>query len=127
MSDRIATEALLLELYAARVEGPLDRLCAVFTDDAHFEIAGASDGKPIAISADGIAQIRPWLAVMTKTFRLADHEILSILMDGSKASVHWRANIHSRITGSIAPTELVDLVEVRDRHIASYVEFFVPR
>jgi hypothetical protein len=32
----------------------------------------------------------------------------------------------TKITGTVASTELVDLIEVRDRHIASYLEFFVP-
>jgi ketosteroid isomerase-like protein len=39
---------------------------------------------------------------------------------------HWRAEVHSKITGALVPTELVDLIEVRGGHIVSYVEFFVP-
>jgi ketosteroid isomerase-like protein len=35
-------------------------------------------------------------------------------------------DIHSKITGALVPTELVDLIEVRDGHIVSYTEFFVP-
>jgi ketosteroid isomerase-like protein len=41
--------------------------------------------------------------------------------------VHWRANIHSKITGATVPTELVDLVEVRNGRIVSYIEFFAQR
>jgi hypothetical protein len=44
-----------------------------------------------------------------------------------KAAVHWRAGVHSRITGTIALTELVALVEIRDARIVSYLEFFAPR
>jgi len=36
-------------------------------------------------------------------------------------------NIHSKITGVTVPTELVDLVELRDDRIVTYSEFFVPR
>ena len=43
------------------------------------------------------------------------------------AAVHWRAKIHSRITGTSVLTELVDVVEIKNGRIASYIEFFVPR
>ena len=118
-------ERLVRELHVARVGGELNRLCGLFTDDAHFRIAGSSAGKPIEISVNGITEIRPWLAIMFKTFRLADYQILSSIIDGGKAAVLWRVNIHSKITGATVPTELVDLIGVRKGRIASYIEFFV--
>jgi ketosteroid isomerase-like protein len=126
MEDRQTIEQLVRALHAARVEGQLSQLCGLFTDDAHFRIAGSSAGKPIAIAVDHIGEIRPWLAIMLKTFRLTDYEMLSSVIDGDKAAVHWRVNIHSKITGAIVPTELVDLILVRQARIASYIEFFVP-
>ena len=125
-TERADFERLLSELYAARAAGALERLCAVFGPDAVFKISGSSDGKPIALSAQGGAEVRSWLAVLVKTFRLTRHEILSMVIDGPRAAVHWRASIHSRITGTSVPTELVDLVEMRDGRIGSYVELFVP-
>lgn len=127
MSDRAEIERLVRDLHAARVRGDLPAMCRLFCDDARFEIAGASDGKRIAVAAKGIGELRPWLAMMVKAFRLADYTPLSTLVDGVKAAVHWRARIHSKITGAVVPTELVDLFEVRDGRIASYIEFFVPR
>lgn len=126
MTDRQKTQRLLDALYAARVEGRLDALCALFCSDARFQIAGASDGKPIAIAATGAGDIRPWLSVLLKTFKLANHAILSTVIEDERAAVHWRADIHSKVTGAVVPTELVDLIEVRDARIASYREFFVP-
>jgi ketosteroid isomerase-like protein len=127
MTERLDTEKLLLELYAARVRGDLDGVCAIFTKDATFRIAGASsNASPIAVRATGVDEFRPLLAIMLKTFKLTDQAIVSMLVDGSKAAVHWRVKIFSRITGTTVPTELVDVIEIRDRHIASYTEFFVP-
>lgn len=126
MIERSRVEELLLALYGARVGASLRELCALFDDEARFRIAGASDGKPIAISACGIAQIRPWLAMLVKSFSIGEHEILSMIIEGPNAAVHWRARIHSKITGSIVQTELVDLIEVRAGRIARYSEFFVP-
>lgn len=123
---RADLERLLSELYAARTTGALEPLCALFAPDAIFKISGSSDGKPIAISAQGIDEVRSWLTVLVKTFRITRHEILSMVIDGHRAAVHWRASIHSRVTGASVPTELVDLVETRSGLIGSYVELFVP-
>lgn len=126
MTNRLEIEKIVQELHAARVEGRLDPLCALFAPNATFRIAGASDGKPIAIAAKGSAEIRAWLALMLKTFKLNRYQLLSVVIEGSQAAAHWQVDIHSKITGVVVPTELVDLVEVSDGRIASYREFFAP-
>lgn len=126
MTQRQQVEQLLRALHTARLEANLERLCALFSSDAHMRIQGTSDGKPIAVGASGIGQIRPWLAILVKTFRLSEYKLLSLTIEAERAAAHWRVDIHSKITGALIPTELVDLIEVRDGHIASYVEFFVP-
>jgi ketosteroid isomerase-like protein len=126
MTERRQVEKLVRELHAARLEGSLERLCACFSPDARLRIAGSSDGKPIAIAASGITQIRPWLGILVKTFRLSGYQLLSLTIEGARAAAHWRVDIHSKITGAMVATELVDLIEVRDERIGSYTEFFVP-
>ena len=127
VADRPKIERLLRELYAARVRGDLDGVCRSFADDARFQIAGASQTNPISVTAVGVDEFRRLLTLMIKTFRLTDQTILSMIIDGMKAAVHWRATVHSRITGTTVVTELVDVIEVRDGRIASYTEFFAPR
>jgi len=124
--DRSGVEALLRELYAARAGGELDRLCALFAPDALLKISGSSDGKAIAIAAHGAQEVRAWLGVLVKTFRLSQHEILSTVIDGPRAAVHWKSSIHSRITGASVQTELMDVIELKEGRIASYLELFVP-
>jgi len=124
MIERAAFESLLERLYAARIAGNLDSLCGLFAADAVFEISGASQGKPIAIRTAGLGEFRPWLALLLKTFRLSDHILVTVIIDGNKAAVLWRARIHSRITGSEVLTDVVDLIEIRDNQILSYIEFF---
>jgi ketosteroid isomerase-like protein len=126
MTQRQQVEQLLRALHTARLEANLEQLCALFSSDARMRIQGTSDGKPIAIEAHGAEQIRPWLSVLVKTFRLRDYRLLSLTIEGERAAAHWQVNIHSKITGALVATELVDLIEVRDGHISSYVEFFVP-
>ncbi len=127
MTDREQIEGLLHGLYAARARGDLDGMCKAFADDAVFQIAGAGQVSAVSSRAVGLGEIRPLLAVMIKTFRLRDQVVQDILIDGQKAAVHWRAGVHSRITGTIALTEFVALVDTRDGRIASYLEFFAQR
>lgn len=127
MTSRSAIDDLLRGLYAARVRGDLQGVCALFAPDARFEIAAASQGNPIAVNSHGAGEFRPLLTLLMRTFRITDQVILSMLIDGSKAAVHWRANVYSRITGAIVPTEFMDMVEVQSGSISSYIEFFVPR
>ncbi len=127
MTERAAAERMVRDLHAARVGGDLAGMCRLFADHGRFEIAGASADKPIAIRADGIAEFRPWLAMMTKVFRLSDYTLISLVVEWPRASAHWRVNIYSKVTGVTVPTELVDLIEVRDDKIQTYSEFFVPR
>ncbi len=126
MTERAAAERLIRELHAARVRGDLAALCGLFADDGRFEIRGASADKPIAITAAGLAQFRPWLAMMVKVFRLSDYELLSLVVEWPRAVAHWRVDIYSKVTGVTVATELVDLVELREDRIVSYSEFFVP-
>ena len=126
MTDRLQVEQLVHDLHTARLEGNLERLCALYADEARLRIAGSTDGKPIAIAAIGIAEIRPWLSVLVKTFRLTQYTILSLSVDVPRAAAHWRVDIHSKITGVVVPTELVDLIDVRGGRIASHTELFVP-
>ena len=126
MADRIKIESLVRALHAARVGGQLDDLCRLFAPDARFRIAGSSVGKPIAISVVGAAEIRSCLSIMVRTFKLTDYELLSMAIEAPEAAVHWRTHIHSKITGTTVPTELVDLVKVGEAGIVSYIELFVP-
>jgi ketosteroid isomerase-like protein len=120
-------ERLVGQLHGARMRADLAGMCRLFAADGLFEIVGASADKPIAISAAGLAQFRPWLMMMVKVFRLSDYRLLSLVVEGPKAVAHWRVDIHSKVTGSTVPTELVDLLEIQQDLIVSYSEFFVPR
>jgi ketosteroid isomerase-like protein len=127
LTERVVAERVIRDLHAARVGGDLAGMCRLFADEGRFEIAGASADKPIAIRETGLAAFRPWLAMMTKVFRLSDYTLLSLVVEWPRACAHWRVNIYSKVTGVTVPTELVDLVEIRDGRIQAYSEFFVPR
>ena len=126
MTDRTATEQLLRNLYAARLRGDLDGVCATLTPDAAFRITGASFAGPMEMTANGAEQYRPLLAMLIKTFPQTNQRIMSMLIDGREAAVHWRVKIFSRITGTTVPTELIDMFQIRHGRIASFAELFAP-
>ena len=127
MSDRHEVETRIRELHSARVRGDLAAMCRVFADDAVFNIVGSSNGQRVEIAATGMREFKPWLAMMVKMFRLTEYALLSQVIDAPQAAIHWRVQIHSKITGQVVPTELIDLVEIRASRIVRYTEFFVPR
>jgi ketosteroid isomerase-like protein len=127
MPSRPEIESSLRNLYEARVRGDLGRICELFTSDARFEIASASYGDPVAVNARGIDELTSLLTLLIRAFRIYDQMILSIIIDGSRAAVHWRAAIYSKITGATLLTEFMDIVEFEQDRICSYIEFFVPR
>ena len=119
-------DRLMREFYAARGRGDLDAVLRSFSADVRFHIASTRISNPVAIKANGTSELRPLLVLLIKTFSLVDLTIRSITIDGANATVHWRANVHSRITGATVPTELIDIVEVRDNCIVNFNEVFVP-
>jgi ketosteroid isomerase-like protein len=127
VTDRTAAERIVRELHSARIGGDLAGMYRLFADQGRFEIAGASADKPIAIRAQGAVEFKPWLAMLTKVFKLSDYELISLIVEGPRLAAHWRVSIFSKVTGVTIPTELVDLIELRDGRIHSYSEFFVPR
>ena len=127
MAERVVAERMIREMHAARVGGDLARLCRLFADHGRYEIVGASADKPIAIRTTNIAELRPWLAMMVKVFRLSDYRLLSLVVEWPRVTAHWRADIYSKVTGATVPTELIDLLELSDDRILSFTEFFAPR
>lgn len=127
MTERVVAERMIQQVHSARVGGDLAGLCRMFADQGRFEIVGASSDKPIAIRATSIDELRPWLAMMVKVFRLSDYRLLSLVVEWPRATAHWRTDIYSKVTGATVPTELIDLLELSQDRILSYVEFFAPR
>jgi ketosteroid isomerase-like protein len=82
-----------------------------------------SNASPIATLVEGAEQYRPLLAGMIKTFEILEHDILTMLIDGSKAAVQWRARMRSTVTGETVETDLFDLLEIEDGRITSFYEF----
>jgi ketosteroid isomerase-like protein len=118
-------DRLLRDLYASRLSGDPEAVSRLFSADAKLQIAGASQASPI--KAPGADDFRPLLARLIKTFKLSDLTILATVIEGNQATVHWRVNLRSRISGATAATDLNDPVEVCNGRIVNFNEAFVSR
>ena len=127
MAERIVAQRIIEKLHAARVAGDLAGMCALFADTGRFQILGASADKPISIQAVDLKGFKPWLAMMVKVFKIHNYAVLATVVEWPRATVHWRADIYSKVTGATVHTELVDILEVSEDRILSYTEFFAPR
>jgi len=127
VAERIVAQRIIEKLHAARVAADLSGMCALFADTGRFQILGASADKPISIQAIDLKGFKPWLAMMVKVFKINNYAVLATVVEWPRATVHWRADIYSKVTGATVRTELVDILEVSEDRILSYTEFFAPR
>jgi ketosteroid isomerase-like protein len=123
MSDRSQFERLLKEVYATRKRGDVDGILRLFSVDAHFQMAGSISASPMPLRTAGVTEFRTVLERLIRTFEWVDQDIMCMLIDGPRAAVHWRGKIRSSVTGETVDTELVDIVEVKDGRIVSFIEF----
>jgi ketosteroid isomerase-like protein len=121
--ERTAIERTIKDAYAARKRGDVDSIVKMFTDDAHFQLAGAYVTSPVAVETMSSGDLKAALTALVATFEWLEQDIQSILVEGDKAAVHWRGKIRSTVTGEIVDTDLVDLFELKDGRISSFVEF----
>ena len=121
--ERTMIERTIKDAYAARKRGDVDSIVKMFTDDAHFQLAGAYVTSPVAVETMSSGDLKAALTALVATFEWLEQDIQSILVEGDKAAVHWRGKIRSTVTGQVVDTELVDLFELKDGRISSFVEF----
>jgi ketosteroid isomerase-like protein len=123
MTDRAEIERIIKAAYAGRKAGDLDAISKVFASDARFQVAGSSVASPAALKAEGAKAMQATLKEMITVFEWIDQEILSMVVEGNKAAVHWRGTIRSTATGETVRTELFDLFEIDGGRISSLIEF----
>jgi ketosteroid isomerase-like protein len=123
MDGRCDIERIITEAYTARRTGDLDALGRIFSERTYFRLAGATGESPVAMSAVGAKQFKTRLQELITVFEWLDQTILSMVVEDSKAVVHWRGKIRSSATGETVETELVDIFGFENGRIASLVEF----
>jgi ketosteroid isomerase-like protein len=123
MSDRAEKEKLLRGLYAARERDDRATIGNYVAGLKHFQMMGAREISPVAMTAKGADEIKPFVDQLVDTFTMRDITIVNLLIDGDRALVHWRARVTANPTGNMALTEIADLIEFENGQIVSMKEF----
>jgi len=123
MTDRAGIEKLVRDCYAARVRGDVEGVMRFFDRNLQFEIVGDRAITPAAGRSVGADSFRAQLTSLVSTFTFHSHDIVSIVIDGTKAAVRARVKLTSAVTGRTVETELADFIEVKDGRIVSFAQF----
>src|SRR5215203_4271088 len=121
--DRASVEKIVREAYAARQRGDLEATCQHFCDDAQFAVMGSPEASPVAMQENRSDGIREALGGLIAAVDFVEHEVLSVIVEDDRAAVHSRVRVRAKATGDEAVTDMVDLVRLQDRKIASFLQF----
>jgi ketosteroid isomerase-like protein len=116
-------ERAIRKLYAARVVGNVDAMVDAMAPDVDFGLAGDPKASPVVGRLRGADKLRSQLTTLVGAFKFNAYEIVNVVVDGSNAAVHARANITSAITGQTVDMELADFIEFKDGSVNSFLQF----
>ena len=123
VSDRVRIEAIVRAAYEARRRGDLDAVMQHFAPRAQFMLVGSPAASPVPSSALGIAAVREVLRRLMASFAFSEVELRTIIVQGSKAAVHWSARVRNPASRAEAETELLDLLTFEGDLIVSFKQF----
>ena len=123
MVDRVGIEKLVRDAYAARAAKDLDAISRIFKQDAVFQLVGSQDTFPAPMRARGNAQLVAMIKSLMDGFDFLDQKMLTSVIEGNKAAVHWLVKIKHNPTGKTFDTELFDLWTIEDGRVASLLQF----
>ena len=121
MTSRSHIEQSLRSLYAARVRGDLNETLKDIADDAVFSLNGRGTGHPaMSEASSGKAAIRSTIQQLINDWRFEDWKECSLLVDGDKAVLHWKARVTCIPTKKSDNFDVVDVITFRDGKIIEF-------
>jgi ketosteroid isomerase-like protein len=94
------------------------------TPDVELHLIGDQSQVPFARRHVGSEAARALVDQIDVEFEMLSHDMLDILIDGSRAGVRWTAEVRHRGTGMRGRIECFEHVVTRDGKIAAITEFF---
>ena len=121
--DNTEFEAFLKGFYAARIDGEVEAVGAMFAEDAQFRIVGSPEFSMLATTVQGREAITGLFRTISDSFALKAFSMEDLLIDGNRAAVRWSARVQNITTGDSFTTELADFIEVDQEKVISLNEF----
>jgi len=116
MDTRASIEAVLDRAYEARRRNDAEASAACFCDNGCFMANGVPD------STKNRSEQVVALKRLFEEFALVEFTQHCRVIDPPRAVVHWRGKFRAK-NGRVGDTDIIDLIEVRDGHIASLTTF----
>ena len=116
-------DKLVQEAYRRRVQQDVVGVCDMFAPEVDFRFAAAPKVQAASFAAAGRPALRPLMEQLVKTFQLKDFALKTVLIDGNRVAAHWTALVRSTVNGHEINTDVLDLMEIRDGKIVSFIEF----
>ena len=123
MIERTAVADLIRSAYAARHRGDLDGLMSHFHEACSYRLAGGPEACEVFVQPDGRAAVREQMAGLIATYVFSNIEELALMVEGDRATLHWRADVVCLPTGRTGSFEIMDLITVADGKVASVTQF----
>ena len=123
MADRDKIEKLIKDAYAARVAKDVDGAMKFFAPDATFQFGGSGAASPTAVRVQGTADLRATFNALIATFDILELTLLTSVIEGENAAMHWRVRVKYNPTGEVHDTELFDLWTIKGGCATSFVQF----
>lgn len=123
MTERAAVAELIHNAYAARHRGDLDGLMSCFHEQCSYRLAGGPQACEVFVQPDGHAAVRAQMAGLIATYAFSNIEELALMVDGDRATLHWRADVICLPTGRTGSFEIMDVVTIADGKLTSVTQF----
>ncbi len=124
MGSREDIDKLVQEAYRRRVDQDVAGVCDMFAPEVDFRFAAAPEVQAASFAAAGRPALRPLMERLVRTFpaqglcpedRADRRQPCRRALDSSGTS--------RRLTGHELATDVLDLMEIRDGKIVSFIEF----
>ena len=123
MTERAAVAELIRNAYAARHRGDLDGLMSYFHEQCSYRLAGGQAAAEVFAEPDGHSAVRAQMAGLIATYAFSNIEELALMVDGDRATLHWRADVVCLPTGRAGSFEIMDVVTIADGKLTSVTQF----
>ena len=125
MTPRDEIEAVLRDLYAARVRGDVDGVMKHFAADATYRMHSRGTGTVALRNASrSPEEIRLVIGALIQAYKFSDWRLVSLIVEGERAALHWRSRVMLLATGKAEEFDGFDTLAFRDGKIVECHQAF---
>lgn len=108
--------------YATRQSGTIDEMAQFWAPDATFRLTG--DPRSLGNFPVGPTDARTAVSYLMERFTFHEMEPIQMLIDGQRASIHWKVRLTPAGSDEVVTTEIADFLTFDEAgRITSLVEF----